>query len=145
MQPLCADMTTKTVKYQDGYKNFLYETYKDKVAIYPGKRIKTDYGSLDEKGNVEIYRKFPWDGCSGPTVATKTTIRGGLLHDFLYRLMKHGLLARMWKEQADKEFWIRLKEDRCNKLRAWCFYKAVLIFGESSTFRENRKKVKTAP
>ena len=133
------------VKYQDGYKNFLYETYKDKVAIYPGKRIKTDYGSLDEKGNVEIYRKFPWDGCSGPTIATKTTVRAGLLHDFLFRLMQDGLLSYLWKNQADKEFKIRLLEDGCNWLRAWYFYKGVQKFGSFAARPANRKKVKTAP
>ena len=138
-------MSKPTVKYQDGYKNFLCESYKDKVAIYPGKGIKTDYGSLDEKGNVEIYRKFVWDGCSGPTITTKTTIRGGLLHDFLYRLMKHGLLGSSWREQADKEFKIRLLEDRCNRFRAWYFHFSVVAFGVSSINPKNRKKVKTAP
>ena len=139
-------MSKPVVKYQDGYKNFLYETYKDHVAIYPGKSIKTDYGSLDEKGNVEIYRKFVWDGCSGPTIATKTTIRAGLLHDFLYRLMKHGLLdSILWRRMADIEFRIRLREDGCNWLRTWYYYRSVVAFGGSAVDPINRKKVKIAP
>jgi len=133
------------VLYQKGYKSYLAATYKDKVKVYAKRRIRAEYGTLDENGNIEIFRGFPWDGCSGPTIATKTTVRAGLVHDFLYRLIRHGLLEPIWREAADREFKRILLEDGCNRVRAWYFHRSVVAFGASAIDPKNRTKVLTAP
>ncbi len=133
------------VKYQKGYKNRLYETHKGNIAIYPEVRIESKFGVLYPNGNIEIFEGFMWDGCSGPTIATKSTIRAGLVHDFLYYLMRQGLLEQHQREQVDKIFKQILLKDKCLWLRAWGYFKGVRLFGAFAASLANKKKVFTAP
>jgi len=133
------------VEYQKGYKNRLYKTYKGNVAIYPDVHIESKFGFLYPNGNIEIFEGFMWDGCSGPTIATKSTRRAGMVHDFLYYLMRHGLLEQHQRKQADNVFRRILLEDKCLWLRAWGYFKAVRMFAASAASPQTRKKVFTAP
>ncbi len=133
------------VKYQKGYKNRLHETHKGNIAIYPEVRVESKFGVSYPNGNVEIFEGFMWDGCSGPTIATKSTVRAGSVHDFLYYLMRHELLEQHWRAQADKVFRRILLEDGCSWLRAWVYWKSVRLFGKFAASPANKKKVFTAP
>ena len=116
-----------TYRELHGYK---YELMED-VCI-PTKikgPIVTKYGSVLE--NMLIIRDgYAWDGPSGPTIDTATFMRGSLVHDFYYQLMREGRIsAYYWREYADQELRRICIEDGMNKFRAWYVYWAVRIWG----------------
>ena len=41
-------------------------------------------------GDLLILKDYAWDGASGPTMDTKSIMRGALAHDGLYQLMREG-------------------------------------------------------
>ena len=59
-------------------------------------------------------------------------MRGSLVHDALYQLMREGLLDLGWRETADQELRRVCLEDGMSAIRAWWVYKAVRFGGESS-------------
>ena len=70
-----------TVSYRKGYKYQLAEDFSQYVAIYPEKDIKTQFIHLAMDGRLTILSGYAWDGPSGPTIDTKSSIRGSLIHD----------------------------------------------------------------
>jgi len=131
------------IKYQKGFKYRLHETYGCHVDIYPKEEIDCKFGSLDEKGNLEIFAGFMWDGCSGPTIDSKKNMRAGLVHDFLCYLMRQGHLDRSWHPNADKAFLKILEEDKFYASHP--YYWAVSSFGGFASDPKNKRKVLTAP
>lgn len=90
------------IKYKQGYKYQLYETFATKIAIY-GFFIKTDFILLDKLGNLVILKGYAWDGPTGiPDV--KELMEPSLIHDALYQLIRMNLLPENMKKKADKEF-----------------------------------------
>ena len=90
------------IKYKQGYKYQLYETFATKVDIY-GFLIKTDFIILDKQGNLVIQKGYAWDGPTGiPDV--KELMEPSLIHDALYQLIRMKLLPENMKKKADKEF-----------------------------------------
>ena len=131
------------IKYKKGYKYQLVEDYSLKVNIFPIKNITTQYIILDVWGFLTIFKGYCWDGASG-AYDSKTIMRGSLIHDSLYQLMRMELLTNSYKEKADKLFKHICKEDGMSKFRTWYVYKAVRDFGKSSTDPKNKKKILTA-
>ena len=133
------------IKYKSGYKYQLAESYIIRVGIQIPDIIISYYLSVSTKGNLMIKKGYCWDGPSGPTVDTKNFMRGSLVHDALYQLMREGLLDQKWREQADKELKRICIEDGMSKIRAWWVYQAVRTFAKRCTDAENKKDVLTAP
>lgn len=120
------------IKYQEGYKYQLAETYEVNICIKPYELIIHDFIILESSGKLTINKGYAWDGPSGPTFDTKNFMRGSLVHDALYQLMRTGLLSEECRELADKELKRICQEDGMSSLRAWWVYKAVRDFGSSS-------------
>lgn len=70
-------------------------------------------------GLLTMKKGYAWDGPSGPTIDTKNFMRGSLVHDALYQLMRNGQLAPQWREGADQELRRICREDGMNRFRAW--------------------------
>ena len=119
----------KIIKYKDGYKYQLAETYSVKVGVFPSAPVQHEYISLSQHGFLTIRKGYAWDGPSGPTIDTKNFMRGSLVHDALYQLIGEGLLSMNDREQADKELRRICLEDGMSEARAWWVYKAVRLFG----------------
>ena len=121
------------MKYRSGYKYQLHEDYIVQTNIYPPRRI-VDHGfiRLDHNGVLTIKAGYAWDGPSGPSIDTRNFMRGSLVHDALYQLMREGLLDLGWRETADQELRRVCLEDGMSAIRAWWVYKAVRFGGESS-------------
>ena len=133
------------VRYKSGY---LYQTVADyivDVSIFPKKAIETYFLSLTEDGLLKIKRGYSWDGPSGPAIHTKNFIRGSLIHDALYQLIRLNKLSTNFRLNADKELQYACKKDGMCSLRAWWVYKAVRLFAVSAASPENAKKVLKAP
>jgi len=99
-----------------------------KTSIMPDADIDTPF--IKWYGNTLLIRKYYcWDGPSGVTLDTKTFMRGSLVHDALYQLMREGRLDIKWRDYADK-----LLRDICIADGMWRFranyvYWAVSKFG----------------
>ena len=133
------------IQYKSGYKYQLVSMCRVKTSIRPDGDVKSKYLSLDLLGNLVIEGGYCWDGPSGPTIDTKTFMRGSLVHDALYQLMREDKLSQIWRKEIDKELRRLCREDGMNKMRAWWVYKGVRFGGLKSASAENRKKIHTAP
>ncbi len=81
---------------------------------------------------------------SGPTIDTKSFMRGSLAHDALYQLMHEKLLTVAdARELADKVLRDICITDGMWKVRAWWVYRAVRIGGKKSSVRG--RKIQSAP
>ncbi len=135
----------KSIFYKKGYKYQLGFDYKTHINIYPKMILISDYISLDIDGTLFISKGYAWDGPSGITIDTKSFMRGSLIHDGLYQLMREGLLPIEFREQADKELRKACLEDNMCKIRVWYVYKCVRSFSDFAADTKNKKEILEAP
>lgn len=137
----------KCISYKKGYKYQLAETYIENIGITPEKEaVIEDYITLTTEGELTIKKGYAWDGPSGPTFDTKNFMRGSLVHDALYQLMRDDELApSKYREPADRLIQRHCKEDGMNPIRAAVVYRALRIAGEPASRRENKKETIKAP
>ena len=99
---------------------------------------------IDTNGYLTIRQGYAWDGPSGPTFDTKNFMRGSLVHDALYQLMRRGYLnIDTNRNRADRLLKHICKEDGMSSLRAWWVYQGVHAFGKSAASKP--RKQSTAP
>lgn len=127
-----------SIKYQNGYEYQLFETYihplPDSFGKFSGN--KDFFLSLDGK-TLTIAKGYAWDGASGPPklfhTQTPNTMRGSLVHDALYQLIRENIIPEAMKDACDRELQKILIEDGMGSIRAWTYYQGVHLFGYSST------------
>jgi len=93
------------ISYKKGYKYQLVEESSTDIPILPANDIKSkpDYIVLTSQRNIKIKKGYAWDGPSGPTIDTLNFMRGSLVHDALYQLMREDHLdSKNYREPADK-------------------------------------------
>lgn len=118
------------ISYEGKYKYQLRETYTVFISIKPSVPILTQYIDLYTDGRLVIKEGYAWDGPSGPTIDTQTFMRGSLVHDALYQLMRENYLSRIeYREEADKILRQLCLEDGMWCIRAWWVYWGVRFFG----------------
>ena len=133
------------IRYKSGYKYQLHDTYAILVGIRPEVSVKTRYLSISMAGKLHIQQGYAWDGPSGPTWDTKSSMRGSLVHDALYQLLRMELLDHKWKSKIDLLFERILIEDGMWAWRARIWYRGVATLAEGATLPANQKEVHTAP
>ena len=138
-------MTKPYIKYRSGYKYQLVEEYQVKVGVTPENNIKTDYIELSTEGMLIIKRGYAWDGPSGPTIDTPNFMRGSLVHDALYQLLRNKHLEPKWREESDNELAKICREDGMSRIRAWWVHRGVRLGGGPAASPESKKPVHTAP
>ena len=119
-------------KKQNYYKYTLHIDYQLATDIRPPKPVSTNFIDLDGKGLLTIKKNYAWDGPSGPSFDTKNFMRGSLVHDALYQLIREMHLPLEARAAAD---WLLREiclEDGMSTIRAKWVYMAVDWFGESS-------------
>jgi hypothetical protein len=135
------------IHYRSGYKYQLKKAVVLPTKISPDEeKAIGDFVKLGTDGVLEIGNGYAWDGPSGPTIDTKNFLRGSLVHDALYQLMREaGLDKAAWRRTADEELVRFCREDGMSRVRAWWVLKAVRWFADPAASPENRKPVSTAP
>ena len=135
------------IHYQSGYKYQLKKAMSVQTDVKSGAdRAIGDFVKLSADGLLELKNGYAWDGPSGPSIDTKTFMRGSLVHDALYQLMRAGQLdAGEWRKQADVELRRICREDGMNPLRAAWVFLAVHWFAEKAATQEGGKPKHTAP
>lgn len=136
----------KCIAYNGGYKYQLKEDYSVIIDIKPTAAIKTPFIKLNTKGRLILSEGYAWDGPSGPTIDTKTFMRGSLVHDALYQLMREGHLNNHhYRETADRILQKICKEDGMWSVRAWGVYQAVRLFADPAADPAGKRPVTRAP
>ena len=136
----------KCVTYNGGYKYQLKATYTAAIDIRPAVPIDTEYIKLDGGGSLTLAEGYAWDGPSGPTIDTLTFMRGSLIHDALYQLMREGHLDHnAYREAADRTLQKICIEDGMWSLRAWWVYHGVRLFADPAADPAAKRPATRAP
>lgn len=123
-------LSDKSLYFKEGYKYWVNRPYHIEIDIHPIKQLYISFKtvdielkdveipmvSLDPSGLLIIYPSYVWDGASGPTIDTLNSMRGSLIHDALYQLIRLGLIEYKYKDYADK-----LLHDLCTEDGMWSF------------------------
>ena len=134
------------IKYQSGYKYQLKEDYLVTIPIILFKPIDTEYIKLNTFGILTIKEGYAWDGPSGPVIDTLDTMRGSLIHDALYQLMRNKNLDHdTYRKTSDKILYETILEDGVMKFRAWYIYQGVRLFGDPFADPKDKKPDIYAP
>lgn len=115
------------------YKYTLFADYKHQTEL------RVDYAVaippviyLDTNGMLTVKKGYAWDGPSGPTIDTLNFMRGSLVHDALYQLMREELIPQDHREYADRILRAICLEDGMSRIRAWAIFQGVRLGGASS-------------
>ena len=138
-------MTKPYIRYRSGYKYQIVEDYQVKVSVIPKTNIKTHFLELNTEGMLIIKKGYAWDGPSGPTIDTPNFMRGSLVHDALYQLLRNEFLEPKWREKADDELRRICRDDGMSRLRAWWVHRGVRLGAGPAASPESRKKIHQAP
>ena len=140
-------MATTCISYRDVlYKYRLLSDNETQTALRPAQDLSIPGGwvALSSTGLLKIKSGYQWDGPSGPTLDTKTFMRGSLVHDGLYQLLREGVLgsraSEAWESNrllADLELVNLCKQDGMFWLRRQWVYRA-LRWGGSSAAEPNK-------
>lgn len=125
-------------------KKYKYQLMKPFVCDVGIKHCNVDNASLklSNSGLLEIKKGYAWDGPSGPTIDTQTFMRGALVHDALYQLIRMEIIPYSQKNHADKLLQKICLDDGMFRFRAWYVYHAVRLFGASSAKPGSENPVK---
>ncbi len=129
-------------KYQLIDENFLLM-----IEITPSADIQIEnFIELTTEGKLTIMKGYAWDGPSGPTFDTKNFMRGSLVHDALYQLIRENKFDEEEKEKrrryADDLLREMCKTDSMSSFRAWYVHKAVCWFGKRAIKQKEKYKKK---
>jgi len=76
------------IYYKEGYKYQLTRPYSVDTGIYPPENIEYPFFTLYESGLLIVRVGYAWDGASGPTFDTKSSMRPSLVHDCFCQMAK---------------------------------------------------------
>ena len=138
-------MPKEQIKYRAGYKYQLAENHHTLVNIFPAETIKSEFITLDVTGKLTIKAGYAWDGPSGPTLDSRSSMRGSLVHDAIYQLLREKKLPAFYRKEADEELYRRLREDGMWGWRAWLWRREVNKFAGAAADPNHRKVVYNAP
>ena len=124
-------MNTMCYRKLRNYKYQLVKPYCLKIGILDF-NIDTRFIKLSPEGELEIANFYAWDGPSGPTIDTADFMRGSLVHDALYQLIRLEEIPYNYKEYADLLLKKICLEDGMSNFRASYVYQAVRLLGGAS-------------
>jgi len=133
------------IHYTSG--NYKYQLTKQYEVVTPitGYNIDLPYVRLTPDGRLIIRRGYCWDGPSGPTIDTKSFMRGSLVHDVFYQLLRGQLIEYKERLIADKLLQYMCIQDGMWKVRAWWVYQGVHRAAWYAAMPSDKKKEHTAP
>lgn len=131
-------MTHTELKYRklSGYKYVLDDAFSAHVPELVPARIETDYFAV-VGGELTVFKGYAWDGASGPTLDTKSTLAASLVHDVLYQCIRSGILSANARRVADEVLHRLMLEEPAKfgwwaKIRANYYFLGVRLFGGSA-------------
>jgi hypothetical protein len=138
-------MKGDSIFFRDGYRYQLVESYQMEIPVHPEEDIITEWLLLNRKGFLSIMRGYAWDGPSGPMPDFSNAMRGSLVHDALYQLIRIGRLDATYRDTADKLLRTICLEDGMSHPFAELVYQGVHLFGNPYADPASEKPVIEAP
>jgi hypothetical protein len=124
------------------YTYQLMEDYVVQIDIKPTQNLEYKFVSLNTRGALTTRQYYSWDGPSGPTIDTRDFMRGSLVHDALYQLMRLSALdCGIYRKRADQILVEICRQDGMPGWRAWYVYWAVRIFATKSASPQKEPEV----
>ena len=133
------------MQYRSGFKYQLAAPETFQTTVLPKQAAETHFITLSPHGRLTLREGYAWDGASGPTWDTKSSMRGSLYHDAMYQLIRMGYLMRYQRPQIDDEFGRLLKEDGMWGWRRRLWVREVKKFGSPAADPKNLKTIYEAP
>ncbi|MBN2238608.1 MAG: hypothetical protein JW712_02450 [Dehalococcoidales bacterium] len=139
-----------STQYKRGYKYQVYEEYRHATKIQPTEDVPADprfkkYLELKTDGTLIIKAGYAWDGPSGPTIDTPSFMRGSLVHDALYQLLREKCIGQEWRDEADRILKETCIEDGMPRIFAGLVFWAVNKFAKMAADPSSKKPVIQAP
>lgn len=128
-------------KKRKKYKYNLHSDYNCATGIVLTAVIESGLLKMTEDGELTISKGYAWDGPSGPAIDTKNFMRGSLVHDALYQLMRAGLLSQEVRKKSDLLMLKICREAGMSRFRSRYLYWGVRLFSGWAA----RPDLKTAP
>ncbi len=100
----------------------------DAAVAAPGRWV-----TMSRRGRLTLKKGYAWDGPSG-------FMRGSLVHDACYQLLREKLLPQRKRKDADVLLWLICLDDGMSRTRADYVYHAVRVFGGGSARPPRKKK-----
>jgi len=123
------------VKYKHGFRFYLAEDFSLKIDDLPDENVLPLYKIAMSKGMLTISKGYMWDrGFRG-----KEFIRGTLVHEALYQLIRLGYLPYEWRKKSNEIYYSLLVDDGAPKLFAWLLKKCADLFGNVASNGKSRK------
>lgn len=133
------------IKYVDGFKYQLAQDYLISTPIV-GTVIVDDYFTLNMNGDLIIYRGYAWDGASGPTFDTASSMRASLVHDVFCQVMRDNRLSyEKWQNKVNDLFEKMCIEDGMWAWRAKLWHAAVEFADAGNPSQGPDRLIKEAP
>jgi len=128
-------MSDTYIEYKKGYKYQLFSDHVIALDFGPQTEINGPFLAMTTAGLLTIGRGYAWDGPSGPTIDTENFMRGSLVHDALYQLIREGGFGTEYdekeraRENSDKLLRELCKRDGMSPIRAWWVFQGVRLGG----------------
>ncbi len=136
----------KALYFRRGYKYQTTRPYHIYLPwLIPYAPVETPFISVSITGRMAIRAGYAWDGASGPTWDTLSSMIGSLVHDVIYQLIRLGLIHPEYKQLGDGALHDICTEDGIFSWRADYWRWAVLTFGAASTQPSAEPKEEVAP
>lgn len=133
------------IRYSEGYKYQLEALYACETPV-TGTLIEDDLFTLYESGLLVIRKGFAWDGASGPTFDSKSSMRASLVHDVFCICMRDGRLSyEKWQDTVNEFFRQQCIEDGMWHWRAGLWHAAVELADAGNPEQGRDRVVLTAP
>lgn len=140
------------IRYKKGYKYQLVADYSVWIPITPmypagaGALVSpSGYMSINTGGLLSINKGYAWDGPSGPSIDTPDFMRGSLVHDALYQLMREQVLSITRRNEVDILLREMCREDGMSWIRSEVMYWAVHTFAGKAAGKGSIRKTYEAP
>ena len=132
------------VRYKSGYKYQLAEGFYIRTAIRPPADIVEPFICLSRNGGLYLSAGYAWDGATG-CPDFKSVMRGSLVHDALYQLLRLKLIPEKERVTADLLLYDCCIEDGMWKPLAWSILQAVRVCGGPAADPANARPILVAP
>lgn len=120
---------THGIEYKKGKGKYKYTLLKEYVFDLPFVAPHVIESFIDiHKNQLIISKDYAWDGATS-AIDTPDFMRGSLVHDALYQLIRMGWLGKSYRIEADKVLKAICLEDGMPKWRAWYVYHSVRSVG----------------
>ena len=133
------------IEYTKGWKYQLARSCKTKTPV-TGYDIVNDYFHLHSNGDLEVFKGYAWDGASGPTFDTKSSMFPSMIHDVFCQCMRDGSISYdAWQDTINKLFETHCKACGMFEARVAIWYLGVEIGDAGNPEQGPDRGILTAP